>query len=85
VKLRDGSTKSKTAECFPGDYTFDCANSSFRLRRAGPASLMVQDVNYKLAFGDKQNHLADFLGIKLGDDDRLFQLNERDGPGCEAG
>ena len=84
VKLRDGATRTKTADCFPGEYTFDCANTQFRLRRAGPTSLVVQDVNYKLAFDAKANHLADFLGIKLGDDDRLFQLNERDGAGCEA-
>jgi hypothetical protein len=85
VKLRDGATRTKTVDCFPGEYTFDCANTQFRLRRAGPSSLMVQDVNYKLAFDEKANHLADFLGIELGDDDRLFQLDERDGTRCEAG
>ncbi|HEX2728063.1 MAG TPA: hypothetical protein VHN20_19750, partial [Beijerinckiaceae bacterium] len=36
VKLRDGGTRTKTADCFPGEYTFDCANTQFRLRRAGP-------------------------------------------------
>jgi hypothetical protein len=87
AKLRDGTVVSRTARCTARDYVFAChdQHDAFTLARAGDKGLLVRDVNATRTIDPQENFLAKFLRADLGDDDRVFRLDERDDPICDLG
>ena len=87
AKLRDGTVASRTARCTARDYAFACQDEhdAFTLVRAGDKGLLVRDVNASKAIDPHENFLAKFLRADLGDDDRVFRLDERDDAICDPG
>jgi hypothetical protein len=79
LRLRDGTTATKSAHCRADGYQFACSaggNSLVSLRRAGERGITLRDVNFRKVFDPKENYLANLTGVSLGDDDRAFRLDE---------
>ena len=86
AKLRDGTTATRLARCTGQDYEFAChdENDAFTLIRAGERGLMVRDINARKLIDPTENFLSKFLRVELGDDDRVFRLDEQNDPTCEV-
>lgn len=76
-RLRDGSVKTKDAECRASQYEFLC--EGFRLRRRDGASAWLAAGDYT----DPENPPA-MLETVLGSDDRLFRLDAGTEARCRA-
>lgn len=87
LRLRDGTTATKTAHCRADGYQFGCSaggNTLFGLMRAGERGITVRDLNFRKVFDEKENYLANLMGVSLGDDDRVFRLDEGTDPLCAS-
>jgi len=87
LRLRDGTTATKAAHCSADGYQFGCSaggNTLFGLMRDGERGITVRDVNFRKVFDQKENYLANLMGVPLGDDDRVFRLDEGADPLCAS-
>jgi hypothetical protein len=87
ARLRNGKTATRNARCFAGRFTYDCHAErengeslwAFRLCRAGERSVTIYDQGFGMT---NESLIGAFLGLPLGDDDRIFRLDERSDPRC---
>jgi hypothetical protein len=84
AKLRDGTVVTRAARCTAHDYELNCQDEDdvFRLIRAGEKALTVRDINARKLMESTENFLAKFLRADLGDDDRVFRLDEQADSAC---
>ena len=85
ARLRDGAVATRSAVCTAHDYELTCNsdNDIFTLIRAGERGLVVRDINARKLIDPNENFLSKFLQVDLGDDDRVFRLDEQEDANCE--
>ena len=85
ARLRDGAVATRSAVCTAHDYELTCNsdNDVFTLIRAGERGLVVRDINARKLIDPNENFLSKFLQVDLGDDDRVFRLDEQENANCE--
>jgi hypothetical protein len=85
VRTRDGAGARTDVTCHAREYTFRCASedeqATFDLIRDGERGVLIRDVNFAHRDGS-ENSLAPLFRVRLGDDDRVFRLDERGDAAC---
>ena len=76
---------SRSATCTAQQHELSCQdeNDSFILRRAGERAVQVRDINARKHIDPNENFLGKFLRADLGDDDRIFRLEEQNDASCD--
>ncbi len=84
ARLRDGTSVTRTARCTAQDYHLGChgEGGAFMVVRDGEKALRVRDFLLKSADREDRD-LPRFLGLDLGDDDRVFRLDLADQAACD--